>query len=139
MHEAPQRDRGDGRATGQPSRGTARLDLRRTCSVRRKVSLSWACRRNPRTPGLGLCKTGRSRRQGHLLSKAHPEPLRSPRGKGGLPDFVSHPAIRQGLLLQYQYRDHASAWRLCGADHLASRHPIAEGRPHPRSQQVARA
>ena len=44
MHETPSRDRGDGRATGQPSRGTAGLDLRRTCSVRRKV-------RDPRTPG----------------------------------------------------------------------------------------
>ena len=30
MHETPSRDRGDGRATGQPSRGTAGLDLRRT-------------------------------------------------------------------------------------------------------------
>jgi len=27
MHETPWRDRGDGRATGQPSRGTAGLDL----------------------------------------------------------------------------------------------------------------
>jgi hypothetical protein len=40
MHETPSRDRGDGRATRQPSHGTAGLDLRRTCSVRRKVSLS---------------------------------------------------------------------------------------------------
>ena len=31
MQETPQRDCGDGRATGQPSRGTAGLDLRRTC------------------------------------------------------------------------------------------------------------
>jgi hypothetical protein len=30
MHETPERDRGDGRATGQPSRGTAGLALRRT-------------------------------------------------------------------------------------------------------------
>jgi hypothetical protein len=37
MHETPQGDRGDGCATGQPSRGTARLDLRRTCSAPRKV------------------------------------------------------------------------------------------------------
>jgi len=44
IRETPHRDRGDGRATGQPSRGTEGLDLRRTCSVRRKV-------RDPRTPG----------------------------------------------------------------------------------------
>ena len=30
LHEFPWRDREDGRATGQPSRGTAGLDLRRT-------------------------------------------------------------------------------------------------------------
>lgn len=44
MHETPRRDRGDGRATGRPSRDTAGLDLRRTCSVPRKG-------RGPRTPG----------------------------------------------------------------------------------------
>jgi hypothetical protein len=103
MHETPQRDRGDGRATGQPSRGTAGLGPEAYLSVRRKV-------RDPRTPGLRLCKAGRSRRQGHLRNKAHPEPLRSPRTKAGLPDFVSHPATRQGLLLHYQCRDYAPLW-----------------------------
>ena len=43
------------------------------------------------------CKAGRRRRQGYLRNKAHPEPLRSPRRKAGLPDFGRQPAIRQGL------------------------------------------
>ncbi|MDH3851594.1 MAG: hypothetical protein OEV25_03325 [Deltaproteobacteria bacterium] len=38
------RDREDGRATGQPSRGTAGLVPRRTSTVRRRG-------RHPRTPG----------------------------------------------------------------------------------------
>jgi hypothetical protein len=44
MHETPSRDRGDSRATGQPSRGTAGLGPEACLSVCRKV-------RNPRTPG----------------------------------------------------------------------------------------
>ena len=87
MHETPWRDRRDGGASGQPSRGTAGLDLRRTCSVRPKVSLSClsrlsrVCRgelvagslsrEHARTPGCRLRKTGRRRRQGDLRNKAH--------------------------------------------------------------------
>src|SRR5512137_51050 len=44
MQETPWRDRGDGRATGQPSRGTAGLGPEAHLSVRRKV-------RDPRRPG----------------------------------------------------------------------------------------
>ena len=44
MHETPWRDRGDGRATGQ----TQGLGPEAYLSVRRKVSLSWACRRKTR-------------------------------------------------------------------------------------------
>jgi len=44
MQETPQRDCGDGRATGQPSRGTAGLGPEAYLWVRRKV-------RDPRTSG----------------------------------------------------------------------------------------
>jgi len=44
FHELLSRDREDGRATGQPSRGTAGLVPRRTSTVRRRG-------RHPRTPG----------------------------------------------------------------------------------------
>jgi hypothetical protein len=37
MHERPWRDRGDGPVAGQPTGGVAGVDLRRTCSARRKV------------------------------------------------------------------------------------------------------
>jgi hypothetical protein len=37
MDDTPWRNRGHGRATGQPSRDNAGLELRRTYSVRRKV------------------------------------------------------------------------------------------------------
>jgi hypothetical protein len=56
MHETPWRGRRDRHATGQPSRGTAGLDLRRTCSVRRKV-------RDPSTPGFRLVEPP-ARREG---------------------------------------------------------------------------
>jgi Transcriptional Coactivator p15 (PC4) len=46
-------------SAGQPSSGTARLDLRRTCSVRRKV-------RDQRAPGFLLSKARRRRGQGVL-------------------------------------------------------------------------
>ena len=49
-----------------------------------------------RRPRFRLRKTGRHRRQGHLRNKAHPEPLPSSRWIAGLPDFVRHPATRQG-------------------------------------------
>jgi len=52
FHELLSRDRRDGCSTGQPSRGTAGLDPRRTCTVRRRGSLSWAKpKEHPRTPG----------------------------------------------------------------------------------------
>ena len=115
-------------------------------SVRRKV-------RDPRTPGFRLGNTGRRRRQGHLRNKAHPEPLRSPRWKAGLPDSVSHPATRQGLT------SILSMTRLCAfveqitlprairsrleaaptAFLLTEPSARKEGRPYPRSQQMVRA
>jgi hypothetical protein len=64
MHEAPSRDRGDGGATGQPSRGTAGLGPGAYLSARREV-------RDPRTPGSRLRKTGGRRRQGDLRNKAY--------------------------------------------------------------------
>jgi len=154
VHETHKRDRGDGRATGQPSRGIAGLGPEpyfiSTSHGELVLSLS---KEHPRTPRVRLRKTGRSRRQGHLRNKAHPEPLRSPRCKAGLPDFVSHPAARQGLTAIL------SMTRLCAFVEqitlpraIRSRleaaptgfllvEPTArsEGRPYPRSQQVVRA
>jgi hypothetical protein len=105
--ETPSRDCGDDRATGQPQGLGPEVYLFSTPQGELVLSLP---KEHPRTLGFRLCKTGRIRRQGHLRNKAHPEPLPSPREKAGLPDFVSHPATRQGLLLHYQCRDHAPLW-----------------------------
>ena len=83
VHETRSRHRGDGGATGQPSRGTAGLDLRRTCPriARRACPLcpeliaGSVSKKHPKTPGFPLRKIGRRRRQGGLRRKAHPEHL----------------------------------------------------------------
>ena len=99
MHETPSRDRGDGRATEQPQGRGPEAYFFSTAQGELVLSLS---EEHPKTPGFPLCKAERRRMQGRLQNKAHPEPLHSPRCKGGLPDFVSHPATRQGLTLYYQ-------------------------------------
>ena len=123
MHETPLRDRGGGCATGQPSRGTAGLDLRRTWSAHRKVSLSClsrACRGEPVegrpedarlravqngvAPGAGMvCPRKRSGQE----RKAHPEPLPSLDDRSDPQAFHHNPAQRRGLALHYQCRDYA--------------------------------
>jgi hypothetical protein len=59
MHEMAERERGDGRATGQPSRGTAGLDLSRTFSVRRK--LDDVVRSRPEVDGTKLSRHRRDK------------------------------------------------------------------------------
>ena len=99
MHETLPGDRGDGLATGQPQGLGPEAYFFNTAQGEFVLSLS---EEHPRTAGFPLCKAEWRRMQGHLRNKAHPEPLHSPRCKGGLPDLVSHPATRQGLTLHYQ-------------------------------------
>jgi hypothetical protein len=117
-----------GNHRGSDLRRTFQYIARFACPACPELVAGSLSKEHRRTPGFRLCKTGRRRRQGHLRNKAHPEPLRSPQCKGGLPDFVRHPAKRQGLT------SILSMTRLCafvdlsasgGADHPASRHPIA--------------
>ena len=80
MHETPQRDRGDSRATRQPQ-GLG--------------------------PASGFVKRGGARGRDGLRRKAHPEPLPSLDDRSDPQAFHHNPAQRPGLPLHYQCRDYA--------------------------------
>jgi len=91
-------------------------DLRRTCSVRRKV-------RDPRTAGFRLGKRARRRRQGGLWGKAHLEPL---------PSFAEREASRilyaPSLQRQASFDTiNAATMRLCRIDLPAVAHSGRSG------------
>ena len=149
MHETPSRDRGYGRATGQPSRGTAGLgsEAHFFSTSQGELVLSLP-KEHPRTPGVQLCKTGGRRRQGSLRRNAHPEPLPSFGQRKASRAFHHIPPQRPGLGLHYQCCDYAptqtSLPRITQsrletaptAFFLTEPTTRREGRPCPRSQQV---
>jgi hypothetical protein len=142
MHERPSRVRGDGRATGQPSRGTAGLGPEAYWSVRRKVprddlgtsetrgrpAFDWA--RRSGAGGRVVCGAKRIRSH-YLPSPTERRPGLSTRTPPKGPASLS--TINDATM------------RLCRADLPASRHlnrayaARREGQPYPRSQQVVRA
>jgi len=81
------------------------------------------------TPAAGMVCGAKRIRSIYLPSPTGRPPRLSTTTSPERPDFGLH----------YQWRDHASAWRLCRADLPAPCHPIAEGSPDPRWQQVVRA
>ena len=86
-------------------------------------------------PASRLFKTERCRRQGHLRDKAH-------RSHYVLLDVRRASRTLDATPLQggtSPYTIDAATMRLCGADHPALRHPIADEPPYSRSWQVARA
>jgi len=124
------------------------------------VALGISSKEHPRTPGFRLCKTGRSRRQGHLRNKAHAfATLRAGNARNASSSARLYPfslCLLSRLSCRRPCLRFDATMRLCRADHPAWRHPIAAGsrshsvpphrayrskrrRPYPRSQQVVRA
>jgi hypothetical protein len=124
MHETPSRDRGYGRATGQPSRGTAGLgsEAHFFSTSQGELVLSLP-KEHPRTPGVRLCKTGGRRRQGSLRRNAHPEPPPSFGQRKASRAFHHIPPKGPGSVSTIS----AATMRLCNADLPAANHPIAAG------------
>jgi hypothetical protein len=91
-------------------------DLRRTCSLRRRV-------RDPRTPGFQLYSTRRTR--GRVICET--KRIRShylTLGQRKAPRTFHHPPPEGRASFS---TINAATMRLCGADRPASRHPIAAG------------